>query len=563
MTTMDDSGAQQEALLYDFFRQGLWKRRFGSIDDTIDSNFKLLRSILPTVDGFTVSKFAQLLNDGGRGKYAHLVEQLDQKGDTQEYEKLIATVEADMGNGTPQVKFWQLNNLLATMLKTRGLAWTTSTASTSLDIDFEARQFLNLYTFLSSLNNFAWNALWNKVNDLLPDYKQGDSLPPVHLIRECFRQVVTDVELVQRALIQRRWEVDALGRYMMSFQARALLVTDKLAWKALAAIQHLLPGTPFINPVTYFSPDTHIRRVPYSNHVILVGIRYDCITLEITRRSYGYADGTVELETNEPLPAFELMAIPHEVGHYAYRHATWDGTKRFSDLNAPSLDQAYSGWHEELFADLYGCVVAGPLAVLGLQAFLACTDREGLEEEDGEHPSSLMRPFILSEMLRLLGKKDPKRYSFSQAADALDRSWTMILQQRGYAVSRGATEQGELTLSLPDKAVSVDQVVKAVGPLLTAFADELLKHVAVDAWGTEAGSGNGDKTLSAAIPWSNKDHKALSDYNADMSNLTDYEFARRKVPAQKLIETEFTLYQTLQQFLENWGDKGPHTIGGH
>lgn len=547
MTANGDNGKQHDPLLYDFFRQEQWLERLQSVEDLTSSNFKLWRTLLQTLDGVTVGRFARLLRDAGADDYLAAVAQLEQAETAANYDLLIQ----QLRNHAAQRAYRHLNGLLATLLQNRRLPVAPDTPpAAALDLDFELKQLLNLYTLNHNLYNFAAVKLYAAVKALSFTDGTAAALPPVYLLRECFRHVALDAEIMQRAIVQRRREREGNGRYQIGPHARALLVTDKLALLALAPVAHLLPGHPRLNPITYFSHSTSIRRVPYSAGAILVGIRYDVVTLQINRVAAA------------PLPAFELMAIPHEVGHYVYHHARLAGGTTFAGLSAQFADNPYAHWCEELFADCYGCVVAGPLTGLGLQALLAYSDAHALEEADGEHPTPLVRPFLLSEILRVLSAQGRPEYRFLTVAQRLDENWARILERHGYALT--TPDAGDAACQITRRAdpdftpIDFARLRADVRPIIETFVQQLLAHVRAAPWGdVDPGA------LSPEIPWSRGSHDDdLTKYDAEMAALTTRAFALKKAPRHTLIDSEQSRQKTLQAFLDNWGHSGPTGSSG-
>lgn len=520
MEEANQAGGQSKALFYDFYQTDLWLNRFASLSDLTDSNFKLWPSVLQTVGGLTSERIAQLIH-------------------TEEQRRGVTL-------GHLQYELASLKGSLPAA-QTDASGWAAVT-------DFEVRQLLNLYTLNYNLYNFEEVGLQTVVREILD--QQSKNRASFYLMRECFRRVAMDAEIFQRAMIQRRWESDTAGNAIRSAQAEALRVTDRLAFLALAPLQHLLPGMAHLNPITYFSQHTHIRRVPYSDSAVLVGIRYDCIPLELNRRF-----STVEevYADHPPLPAFELMAIPHEVGHYIFHHARPGGAHTFAAMGAQLQNGSYTHWCEEIFADLYGCLVGGPLAVLGLQGLVAFGDEEALAEDDGEHPIPLVRPFVLTQILRTLQSLRPEQYNFSDAAEALDENWSRILQGFGYVLQKGDT--GVRTIQPPGKpSIHVAQMLADTGLIVDVFAPILLGQIdagLTPAGGSSGSGSNNSNELSLAIPWSQRNTRDLTAYNADMAALTTWEFAQKSVAHQILAQSEQSQHSDLQRFLEDWGDSGP------
>lgn len=62
-----NADSQPPQLLYDFARPDLWKERIGSIDDAVDTTFKLFDSSVATVGGLTPRRFLRLVSQAGGG----------------------------------------------------------------------------------------------------------------------------------------------------------------------------------------------------------------------------------------------------------------------------------------------------------------------------------------------------------------------------------------------------------------------------------------------------------------------------------------------------------------
>jgi len=214
--------------------------------------------------------------------------------------------------------------------------------------------------------------------------------PAEHVLSATLAQVSYDLSAIRQAADQRRTpELKA-----------TLKKADQLAQNALnLAIEKglLKAGT----VVTYFDKSPFIRVIPYAP-VALVGIPYTA--LESPR---------------------DLLAIPHEIGHYVYHHATGLGAKLHTQI--PLDPPWYNHWLEEIFADIYGCLVAGPVIGLDFQDLLLDNASEQFTEDDGEHPIDAIRPFIYIKVLEKLG--------FNNAAEALEGRWESYRMQRNYPES--------------------------------------------------------------------------------------------------------------------------------
>ncbi|MEM7111109.1 MAG: hypothetical protein AAF614_01665 [Chloroflexota bacterium] len=451
-----------------------------------------------------------------------------------------------------------------------------------IDFAYQLKQLLNIHTLWLTMKEF-WGEVAFVSQFAIKKLHDARILPPVHRIRDCIRQTTVDIELVQRAVQQRRWLADSDDD---NASAKSLVVTDKLTSMALAPFQRLIPGAATITPITYFNQRIHIRQLPYNDEFILVGLTYDLAS------SIGFAtrpDGQMSSSS------LELMAIPHEVGHFLYRFARFDDNSSYEEFGESSsktsfeaigqqfVDNPFYRWCEEIFADLYGCVVGGPFAVLGFQALLATGDRERVLMDDEEHPTPILRAFILSEMLQILSEKKPERYRFSEIAMSLDANWTSILERWGFVVEdvvNGRPGRIMLTSESGEHVegfVNVRKTVEIARAIIETFVDILLVKADFEPWETSPGSA----TLSANIPWSAK-YDSLAEYIRDIYGLVGPQIASQEAAEHKLsthyqlkesIQTEIqaVLAENIEQIgpkllrtiLDGWDDDGAHGFGGH
>lgn len=161
----------------------------------------------------------------------------------------------------------------------------------------------------------------------------------------------------------------------------------------------------------YFDKIPMIRRCPYINIVVL-GVPYRLV-----------AD-------TEPVNR-DWMAIPHELGHYAYwnlgdlqqfrqeqqrireeaatRIQTSSVVKKLEEKEQEAIIEMFLGWLEEIFADMVGTQLGEDRFVNSLQTIMErmVGNKEDLKENDGTHPPFCMRPFVRLKMMELQGKLVP------------------------------------------------------------------------------------------------------------------------------------------------------------
>ena len=459
------------------------------------------------------------------------------------------------------------------------------------DYWLQAQQLIKLYILSQDLNHF----LLEKLPMLLTN-------EPFHRLRKTLRLAATDHEMLQRATLQRRWNKHADDKFYVSDHARRVLLMDKLAIMSVVPFQKLLLDDPEqLRVVTYFSTKTHIHHIPYDQRdgrFLLVGVSYDYDRVSPISTDF------IETETSENKErALELMAIPHEVGHYIYRYSRLGGQDtqaklielghkekcaqlaNYLNINSPideiqaditftQLTQQlfqnnpYYHWCEEIFADMYGCVIAGPPTVLGMQAMLGATDTDLVWTNDEEHPTPVFRPYIQSEMLRILHELDPKHYPYpTDLIHELDQDWTDAIARWGYErVDEGSGRPALIRLRNSDQhahieeIVNVKKVIENVCPILYIYAYLLLSNAEFG----DAHTGE-DGKLPTRIPWQHGQDEMmkLRDYYDEIEELTESYIVQKEVDTRvssgfKLVGDVRQPKQTLPEYIENWERSGPH-----
>ncbi len=496
----------------------------------------------------------------------------------------------------------EIDNLLAATIA----AMNSSSAASfdMLDRTFQKDQLSNLHTLSHLLNGFFRYTLHALMKQSVANHKQDNdgTVAPLHQFRACFQQVALDQAIIEQAVAQRGGR--AKGRAGaeqeqadMGEWAVELLKLDKLAIKAIMPFRKLLVDGANPNDdlaiITYLSEKTHIHLVPYTKQFILIGVSYDRVP-----PAAGIFDDQPFI--GKDFYAYEIMAIPHEVGHYMYQHGKVAG-RPFPEFSRKFEDNPYYCWCEELFADVYSCIVAGPLAAISMQALLMSIDRDRAWKEDEEHPTPVLRVFIFAEILRILGQVEAKVqdeekaknanskaekaicYAFPDVIEKLDRDWTSILQLWRYdavdnsdsLADRSDRPRRPVRVYMHDNSalhlesiVNVERVMKAIRPIIQDYVT-VLYTFARDEANFGAPPAQRDQQLSLEIPWTRVDRTTTGPYNEVMAKMTDQAFARKTVSRQfiqdpKLDETHFDLSnpdEKVQHYLKTWGDRGPFGSG--
>lgn len=210
--------------------------------------------------------------------------------------------------------------------------------------------------------------------------------PAEYVLRTTLDQVGYDISVIDQAAQQRG------GTKKMQ---ETLYKADQLGQLALnmAVGGKLLPQSTVIS---YFNKSAYVRTIPYAP-LALVAVPYTAATV-----------------------SQDYLATPHEIGHHVYQHSPGLAANLRKQL--PIQPDWLHNWREEVFADVYGCLVAGPVIGLDFQDVLFDNELENFVSDDGEHPVDAIRPYAYAKTLAQLG--------FPKAAKALQKEWRHKLAVR-------------------------------------------------------------------------------------------------------------------------------------
>ena len=230
--------------------------------------------------------------------------------------------------------------------------------------------------------------------------------PPEYVLQRILQQASFDLTVIQRTGEQRK--SDVLRYHLEQF--------DQLALSALAIAfpDPQKKETWLIDPVKpfiYFQRDTTVRIIPYAN-TLLIGVPYSAV--------------------DQPI---DLLSIPHEIGHHIYQTGRFSETEPinlFFDKYFADQPDWIQNWLEEIFADLYGFLVAGPIIASSLQEILLDNAPESLAVDDGDHPAGIIRPLIYEKLFN----SDEYKVTVpgaQETAKALREKWLSERKKRGLA----------------------------------------------------------------------------------------------------------------------------------
>jgi hypothetical protein len=205
-------------------------------------------------------------------------------------------------------------------------AETPEQALPTADADFQIAQLLNVYNLHANMKAF-WDDFGSGSKDAIAKLTAAQILPPIAQMQACFREFTKDFEILQNGIRQRRWPTTE-SRFS---QAASLVVTDKLSFDAVAPFKHLITDSEYIIPITYYDQRIYVRQLPYSKQYIFIGLTYD---LQFSINSV-IEEGKGDIDGLE-YAMFDLMAIPHEVGHFMYDHARLEGDTTCMAVSFPA-----------------------------------------------------------------------------------------------------------------------------------------------------------------------------------------------------------------------------------
>lgn len=136
----------------------------------------------------------------------------------------------------------------------------------------------------------------------------------------------------------------------------------------------------------------------------------------------------VRLPFHRMMNPWSLGAVPHEIGHNLHADLKlWTTTPRIIRKalaqrgKSTATQDIWAKWHKEIYADLIGVLLIGPYYVESLLDVVGKSPRRVAKFRAGSvHPTSYVRPFISTQLLRRIG--------FTKKAQAYDAGWRRIYE---------------------------------------------------------------------------------------------------------------------------------------
>lgn len=278
----------------------------------------------------------------------------------------------------------------------------------------EMPRYSTLSLLLNQLQAFGGQQFNQQIDALARQTPVADGEAATHAIYDALDQIAYDIQIIERAVFERLVGSPSIKASLDKIDA---IVAASLQPAIDAGLFAQMGSTPTV--ITYFMKNPSIRVIPYAS-VALVGVPYSAASIA--------KNGATVSMTRD------LLAIPHEVGHFVYWHGTMDvngRTMRIVDALPKLLQDKYgndfpqwmSAWLEESFADVYGGLVAGPLSALEFQDMAMVHSRNELITDDGDHPLHAMRSDLF---VQLIGGK----MGMGQWASVLQARWQALRDSR-------------------------------------------------------------------------------------------------------------------------------------
>lgn len=259
-----------------------------------------------------------------------------------------------------------------------------------------------------------------------PLLQTWDEFPPEDILTAVLDQIGHDLDLIQQAANQR-----LPGNTTMR---DTLATADRLAWLALApamarpgpndtATAKTPENTKFpkliqepTTVLTYFEKAAEFYTIPYAD-VALIAIPF---TATMASQANNHQD---------------FLAIPHEVGHYVFRHLSDDVMTILNNLpDKVDIPDDYRKWFkaifEELCADIYGCLIGGPVMAVDFANLSLANSQPDFRAGDALHPNPALRPLIYCQVLANANVRNWTDGDWSQLAQLLSVQWDIRLRER-------------------------------------------------------------------------------------------------------------------------------------
>jgi hypothetical protein len=309
-------------------------------------------------------------------------------------------------------------------------------------------EFINMLRYLKNFAEKHFNYFYDGFFGPNQYLQHSNDFPPAYVMRAVLDRIATDLSIIQLAVAQRRLNTSA--ETDTSAETKKLIqLANGLAMQALQLVKDVNIADIQAKAIIYFQKIAEVRVVPYAN-TAFVAIPLSALTADR-----------------------DFLAIPHEVGHYLYWYGMGDDgrpvrqyiTTALGEIDSEALSEIdlddrpwIENWAEEIFADVFGCLIGGPAIALDFQDL--SLERLGQEftKDDGEHPVPFLRPYIYTKVLKIAG--------FDNASRRLRKQWEDSLRSFGKNEPTEFTPYGAGSKNSKTKQQALEELDRVIGIIL-------------------------------------------------------------------------------------------------
>jgi hypothetical protein len=309
--------------------------------------------------------------------------------------------------------------------------------------------------------------------------EKSTSDPPEYVESLILDKVARDLDAILSAYLLRvPLSINARGGVGLGFTAK-LGLTDALARAALKrAAQFNLPvnAAPLeggeernlaaTEVLTYFDRSMQIRIIPYAP-VVLISVPISGLNRNLDLSAIAHEAGHVVIRSDDFVDHLSTFGLSDtETQNWRLRPSVRSKLLSLGDTIEDD-SRWYYPWLEEMFADVYGCLVAGPYVARRFLELSTAWRGVDFAADSPSHPTPAVRPFVFSETLRAIPEFfGTGAVGLDEAADRLEAEWKDHLALRKTTAVQ--LPQKAQPLPLADATLAIG---KAVREILAAMID--------------------------------------------------------------------------------------------
>lgn len=363
--------------------------------------------------------------------------------------------------------------------------------------------------------------------------------PLEYVLRQVIQRVYDDIVRIEDVIQQRILHATTPANLVLT-------TADRLAKNALLLAKETGLVDENLTVLTYFSKGASVRVIPYTS-LCLVAVPFTAV--------------------DNPE---DYLAIPHEIGHYVYNRAyPHRDTPLGTELRDvfPQNVKYLDNWKEELFADIYGCLVGGTAMAIDFQNMQFERSEKEFIADNGKHPVPYLRPYVYLATLKAKG--------YVEEAKALEKIWESTLDE---AYPPETTKRPLEFLTKTGSKAKIDIAKQRIEAVVSKIYNKYFASSIISPWTTNSENpitdfgnyvnGIGTKDVSTQLPeptawaaWAKSVINRIDTSQPDMKHVKagrsaiDAVLEKSKIDGTKKIVKEFW---TVLLKGRGWTTEGPH-----